>query len=163
MKKLISILVFLLAAPALATEFTVSTTADAALAKGAARENAKTCTYYGLAVGCSQKQAREVFCKRAGFGGVTTCTPNPASTPEAPLPDVCVTTPLVSTCDGAAQVDVYADNAAYVRALFKAAVEQVRAENKAAAAAKIEAAKAGTQVQRDALCAAMGEPAGCLD
>jgi hypothetical protein len=159
MKKLTLILLVLLAAPALATDFTVSTTADAALAKGLARENAKVCQYYGLAVGCSQKAAREQFCRRAGFGGVTTCVPgaNPGD------PQVCTTTPLVSTCAGATQVDVHANASDYVKWLFKADVERIKAENRAASAAKVEAAKAGTQAQKDALCAAMGEPAGCLD
>lgn len=156
MKRLVLIVLALVfAAPVLATDYTVTTSADAALVKGLARENAKVCAFYGLAAGCTQKAAREVFCKRAGVGGVTTC--------DNSKPPVCTTTPLVSTCDGSTQVDIYADTAAYAKALFRQKVDEVKAANKAAAAAKIEAAKSGTRAQRDAVCASIGEQPGCLD
>jgi hypothetical protein len=78
------------------------------------------------------------------------------------------TDPGKNGCRCDPDVDYYCDEHAFQRQVMRADAaerecERIKAENRAASAAKIEAAKAGTQAQRDALCAAMGEPAGCLD
>ena len=88
----------LLAAPAFAGSYTITTSAanDAALTRAMTRANRLTCAAYGLPASCTQVQARQEFCRRAQFGGVTTCVPN--ATPGQP--PVCTTTPLVSTCPG---------------------------------------------------------------
>jgi len=166
MKRILVGLAIVLAFPGSAATITTTTTAsfDGFLARSMARMNRETCRYRSLPVGCTQRQAREVFCRSAGFGGVTTCTPNPASTPEAPLPDICTTTPLVSDCAGATQVDVYSDPAVF---FSREAIRLIREEHAKKLASDVSAAeaaaKAGTPAQRDTYCAGIGLASGCLD
>ncbi len=160
MKKLIlALVILLLAAPALAGTITVTTTTgfDGFLTRAMERANRETCRYYSQPVGCTQSQARKEFCRRAGFGGVTTCT-NPAD------PATCTTTPLTATCDGANRVDVFPDTATFfqkesVRLVREAHATKLQSDVSAAEAA----AKAGTQAQKDAYCVGIGLAAGCLD
>lgn len=164
MKKLILALC-LLALPAFAGTYTLTTNAaaDTKLEKARLRANAQTCTYYGLPKTCSQTQAREIFCKRANFGGVTTCVPDPTSTPQNPKPQICTTTPLVSNCDGATQVDVYTTVQKFIDGEFIRLVRDEYgpkndAEDKAAARA---AWPTMTQADRDAVCGKIGLLPGC--
>lgn len=162
MKRFAILIALFLALPLAAADITVTTSAgfDAFLTRAVTRANRETCKYYGLAVGCTQVQARKEFCKRAGFGGVTTCVPgaNPGD------PQVCTTTPLVSDCPGAPQVDVYATAEAFFR---KESIRLIREEHAKKLASDVSAAeaaaKAGTQAQKDAYCAGIGLASGCLD
>jgi hypothetical protein len=149
----------LLASPLLAGSYTLTTTApqDTALTRAMNRANAATCKYWGQTVGCTQAQARREFCRRAGFGGVTTCT-DPAN------PATCTTTPLVAVCDGSNQVDVFTDVPTFLQ---REVVNMVRdtysatsiADDKAAFQAALDAAN---QAKKDAACVALGLLAGCL-
>ena len=158
MKRFAILIALFLALPLAAADITVTTSAgfDAFLTRAVTRANRETCKYYGLAVGCTQVQARKEFCKRAGFGGVTTC--------DNSVPPVCTTTPLVSDCDGATQVDVYATAEAFFR---KESIRLIREEHAKKLASDVSAAeaaaKAGTQAQKDAYCRGIGMADGCLD
>ena len=165
MKKLILALT-LFALPALAGTYTITTNAgqDAKLDKARLRANAQACAYYGLPKTCTQTQAREQFCKRANFGGVTTCSPDPASTPQNPLPQICTTSPLVSNCDGATQVDVYTNVQKFLDGeIVRLVRDEYGPRNDADDKAAFDAAKAAaSQAQKDQACAALGLPTGCL-
>ena len=107
--------------------------------------------------------ASEQFCRRANFGGVTTCVPDPASTPENPLPQICTTSPLVSDCAGATQVDVYTTVQKFLDGEI---VRLIRDEygpknDQADKASAREAWPTLTQAQRDAVCSSLGLAAGC--
>lgn len=151
MKRLL-LLLTLLALPAFAGTYSITTSAsqDAKLDKARVRANRATCQYYSLPGSCTQTQAREQFCKRANFGG------QPVEGGG--------TTPLVSNCDGATQVDVYTTvqkflDGEIVRLVRDEYGPKNDAENKAA----FDTAKAAaTQAQKDQACAALGLPAGCL-
>ena len=157
MKKFLPILL-LLALPLNAGTLTTTTTAplDTHVAKAMARANKTVCLYYSQGVGCTQAQARKEFCRRAGFGGVTTC--------DNAVPPVCTTTPLTASCDGANQVDVFADVATYWQSVSVEFIrDTMQTRNLADDAAAFEAAKASAnQAAKDAACAALGLAAGCL-
>ena len=164
MKRLV-LLLTLLAFPALAGTYSITTNAsqDAKLDKARLRHNRTICQYYGLPGTCTQTQAREQFCRRANFGGVTTCVPDPASTPENPLPQICTTSPLVSDCAGATQVDVYTTVQKFLDGEI---VRLIRDEygpknDQADKASAREAWPTLTQAQRDAVCSSLGLAAGC--
>jgi len=142
---------------------TVNAAADAKLDKARLRANTQTCTYFNLPRTCSQIQAREQFCKRANFGGQIVCAPDPASTPQNPLPQICTTTPLVSNCDGATQVDVYTTvekflNGEVVRLVRDEYGPKNDTDDKAVARA---AWPTLSRAQRDAFCTSLGLSAGC--
>lgn len=156
----------LLAVPAFAGSYTITTTAgqDTTLTRAMTRANRQTCAAYGLGPSCTQTQARQEFCRRAQFGGVTTCVPDPTSTPQNPKPPVCTTTPLVSNCAGATQVDVFADVPSFLQREVLALVKDAYGKNNDAddLAAFEAARKAATNAQKNALCAAVGLSNGCL-
>ena len=159
MKKFLLLLALLaLAVPALATDYTITTNAnqDGVLAKALARANKATCLYYGQAVGCTQAQARREFCRRAGFGGQPIYDANGVQTG---------TTPLTASCDGSLQVDIYADVATFLkREVVRLVREEYGPKNAQENAAEIQRLiDSGTQAQKDAFCAAIPLPAGCLD
>lgn len=140
MKKLLIIAVLLLALPAWAGSYTLTTTTtqDNVLARTVSRTNAATCRYYGLPVGCTQPQARRAFCRAANLGDV-------------------------ATCEGANQVDIYADVASFlqrevVRLVRETYGPQAQADDAAAAKAAFESM---TVAQKNAQCAALGLAAGC--
>lgn len=155
----------LLALPAFAGSYTITTSAaqDAKLDKARLRANAATCTYYGLPKTCSQTQAREQFCKRANFGGVTTCVPDPASTPQNPLPQICTTTPLVSDCAGANQVDVYPTVQKFLDGeIVRLVKDEYGPKNDADDKSTARAAwPTLSQAQKDSFCVSLGLSAGC--
>lgn len=164
MRKLILALT-LLALPALAGTYSITTNAaaDAKLDKARLRANRATCQYYSLPGNCTQVQAREQFCKRANFGGVVTCTPDPASTPQNPLPQICTTSPLVSNCDGATQVDVYTTVQKFLDGEIARLIrDEYGPKNDADDKATARAAwPTLTQAQRDAVCSSLGLAANC--
>lgn len=140
MKRLLILAVLILSLPALAGSYTLTTTAaqDAILTRTVARTNAATCLYYGLSVGCTQAQARKAFCRAANLGDV-------------------------ANCDGATQVDIYADVPTFlqrevVRLVKEAYGPQAQADDAAAAKTAFEAM---TVAQKNAQCAALGLAAGC--
>ena len=164
MKRLV-LLLTLAALPALAGTYSITTNAagDAKLDKARLRHNRSVCTYYGLPGSCTQVQAREQFCKRANFGGITTCSPDPTSTPQNPKPDICVTSPLVSDCAGATQVDVYTTVQKFLDGEI---VRLIRDEygpknDQADKASAREAWPTLAQAQRDAVCSSLGLSANC--
>lgn len=139
MKKLL-LLLTLVALPAFAGSYTLTTNAtqDTRLERWRVRLNKNTCQYYGLAADCTQVAARKAFCTRAGFGAI-------------------------SSCDGANQVSVYSDVTTMlnnqVSELFDVWRTQLDQEGQAA----FDAAKAAaTTAQKNAACAALGLPNGCL-
>ena len=149
-KKLILALA-LLALPAFAGTYSITTSAsqDAKLDKARLRHNREICKYYGLPGTCTQTQAREQFCRRANFGG------QPIGGGG--------TTPLVSDCAGATQVDVYTTvqkflDGEVVRLVRDEYGPKNDADDKAAARA---AWPTLTQAQRDAVCSSLGLSAGC--
>lgn len=156
MKTLLAAL--LLSSPLLAGSYTVTTVAkeDNALTRAMSRANRQTCARFGLAPGCTQVQAREQFCRIAGFGGQR----DPASTPQNPLPN----TPLVSVCAGSAQVDVFSTLDAFVQSEWNVLLkENYGKKSDAEDLAAWEAAKkAATNAQKNAACAALSLPNGCL-
>lgn len=150
MKKLL-LLLTLLALPAFAGTYSITTNAsqDTKLDKARLRANKATCQYYGLPGSCTQTQAREIFCKRANFGGQPIAGGG--------------TTSLVSNCDGANQVDVYTTvqkflDGEIVRLVRDEYGPKNGAEDKATA--RVNWATL-TQVQRDAFCTSLGLSAGC--
>lgn len=163
--KEVFLLLTLLALPAFAETLTLTTSTpdDNKLTRGMNRANKATCSYFGLSAGCTQKQAREQFCKRANVGGQTTCTPDPTSTPQNPKPQICTTTPLVNNCDGANQVNIFASVQEFSQDHFSGWIksdlaQKNDAEDKATARA---AWPTMTQANRDAVCAKIGLSAGC--
>ena len=157
-------LLTLLALPALAGDYALTATAagDAKITRAMNRANRETCKYYGQAIGCTQAQARKEFCRRAGFGGVTTCTPDPTSTPQNPKPQICTTTPLVANCDGASQVNIFATAQEFAQAEFTELVKGLGAKNDAEDKTAARAAwPTLTQAQRDAFCSSLGLAAQC--
>lgn len=131
----------LLSLPAFAGSYTLTTTAaqDAILTRTVARTNAATCLYYGLSVDCTQAQARKAFCRAASLGDV-------------------------ANCDGATQVDIYADVPTFLQREVVRLVKETygpRAQADDAAAAKA-AFEAMTVAQKNAQCAALGLAAGCV-
>ena len=160
MKKLL-LTVLLLALPAfgqatITNDYTAGQVAS--ITRAMNRENAKTCAYFGLAANCTTPKMREQFCKRAGFGGVTTCVPN--AVPGQP--PVCTTTPLVSDCPGATQSIVYPNITAFDKRTLLLKIDEWHktdeAEDRAAAKAAWDAK---TQAAKDALCPSLGLAAGC--
>ena len=134
-------LVLLLALPAVAGSYTLTTTtnADAVLANIVADTNEATCTYYGLPVSCTQAQARRAFCRAANLGDVATCA-------------------------GATQVDVYADvQSCLQREVLRLVKEEYGPKSDAKRAAAFEKNPLGaTTAQKNAWCSVHGLPNGCL-
>lgn len=158
MKKLLIALALLLAFPALAGTYSITTTAnqDGVLAKAMNRANAATCRYFGQAVGCTQASVRREFCRRNGIGGQPIYDANGVQTG---------TTPLVSDCAGATQFDIYPDVQKFLdKEIVRLVKEEYGPKNAQENAAEIQRLiESGTQAQRDAFCAAVPLPAGCLD
>lgn len=140
MKRLLLALT-LLALPAMAGSYTVTTTTaqDTKLTRAMARQNKITCAQYGLPASCTQPQARKAYCERNGFGGIATCA-------------------------GANTVDIYADVQSYwQRETVRLVLDKLAADLEADDKVAFEAAKAAaTKAQKDAACAALGLPARCL-
>ena len=158
MKKTLLALAFLLALPAFG-QATITNDYSAGqvarITRAMNRENAKTCAYFGLAANCTTPKMREQFCKRAGFGGVTTCD-------NTKTPPVCVTTPLVSDCPGATQFIVYPNITAFDKRTLLLKIDEWAKEDDAADRAAAKAAwDAKTQAQKDALCPSFGLTAPC--
>ena len=160
MKRLLVLLAFC-AMPVMADVVISNTYSDgqaARITRAMNRVNSSTCAYRGLPASCTTTQVREQFCKTNGIGGQTTCVPNvnPA------LPQVCTTTPLDATCNGATQFIVYNTITQFdKRVLLEKITEwttQDEADDRAAAKAAWDAK---TQAQKDAICASLGLPAGC--
>lgn len=140
MKRLLLTLL-VLALPAMAGSYTVTTTTaqDTKLTRAMTRQNRLTCAQYGLTASCTQVQARKAYCEQNGFGGVANCT-------------------------GANTVDVYSDVPTFlqretVRLVLASLAAALEAEDRAAFAAAQETA---TKAQKDAACQSLGLPAGCL-
>ena len=155
MKKLL-ILAFL-AAPLYAGSATTTAGQDATLVWAYTQDNKATCAYYGLPASCTMGQARQQFCKRAGVGGVTTCT-NPSD------PATCTTTALTPTCDGNTQVIIWSDATAYLQRKVNLMIQDDLAAKKAAQAV-IDfnaAAASASQATKDKLCVDLGFSAGCF-
>ena len=150
MKRLV-LLLTLAALPALAGSYTITTSAsqDAKLDKARLRHNREICKYYGLPGTCTQTQAREQFCRRANFGGQPIAGGG--------------TTPLVSDCAGATQVDVYTTVQKFLDGEI---VRLIRDEygpknDQADKASAREAWPTLAQAQRDAVCSSLGLSANC--
>jgi hypothetical protein len=154
MKKLLAIL--LLATP-LAADVTITnvfTDGQAArIERARARVNKEACAYRGLPANCNTTQLRQQFCKTNGFGGQPIIVDGVQTG----------TTPLVSDCSGATQFIIYPSAETFVK---RTMLEKVRewttqdeSDDRAAAKASWDAK---TQVQKDAICASLGLPAGCV-
>lgn len=151
MKKLLA-LAFLLLAPALAADVTITNTYTdgqaARITRAMNRVNKATCAYRGLPANCTTTQVREQFCKTNGFGG-------------QPIPGG-GTTPLVSDCNGATQFIVYNNITQFDKRTLLDKIDewskQDEADDKAAAKAAWDAK---TQTQKDALCPSFGLTAPC--
>ena len=141
MKRLLILALLLLALPAWAGSYTLTTTAaaDTTLAAIVADTNEATCTYYGLPVGCTQPQARKAFCLAANLGNV-------------------------ATCEGATQVDIYADVQSFLqRELLRLVKDEYGPKSNAKRAAAFEKnPAAATTAQKNAWCALHDLPNGCL-
>lgn len=159
MKALLAALL-LSALPALAGSFTVTSNAaqDNALTRAMNRSNKQTCQRFSLPNACTQVQAREQFCRVAGFGGQRVSTPDP------PRPPIITFTPLVSVCAGSTAVTVYSTLDSFVQDEWKALLKEnygKKADDEDTAAF-VAARQAATKAQRDAACQALGLPPGCL-
>lgn len=141
MKRLLFCLLALtLALPAFAGSYVLTTTSnqDARFERWRVRLNRNTCQYYGLAADCTQVNARKAFCTRAGFGAIT-------------------------SCDGANQVDVYSDVQTMLNDQVTSLFDQWKTQLDTEGQAAFDAAKAAATVaQKNAACAALGLPNGCL-
>lgn len=187
MKRTALVLAFvLLAAPVVADDFTISATTRQvnALTRAITKANTETCTSVGLAPNCVQgaaraawigaqngavcsrlalpgscteTEARRQWCAMLGFPGVSTCT-HPDGRGSAEI--VFVT--------AAPHIEVFSSVANFLdRKAVKATLDEYvkRAdEEDAAALAVAEAAikSTGTKAEKDAYCAAIKKPAGCL-
>ena len=134
------LLVFLLlASPALAGTLTITTTAaqDNRLERLRKRMNTQVCAAESLPATCTQPQLRDAYCQR------TAGTPAP--------------------CTGSASLDIYKDAndmaREIIRQSLKAHAATQDAEDKQAWDAALGTA---TTEQKNAACAALGKPAGCL-
>lgn len=143
MKRLTVALALLFATSAAVADVTITYTLTdaqgARLTRAMKRHNRSTCNYYGLPNNCTQPQARTAFCERAGF-------------------------PATSACDGSAQVDVFSDLSKFAkREGARLITEEYASKDAAEDAAAFDAAKsAASTEQKNAVCAALGLPAGCL-
>lgn len=141
MKKLLAL--FLLSSPAFAAAWTVntSTAQDGRFDRDRLKLNAATCAAQGLAVGCTQVQARNAFC--AKIGASAPCTANGQASSE---------------------IIVYSTIGEYLdKYVVQAQADTLKAAQEAEDLAAWETAKkAATKAQKDAACAALGLPSGCL-
>lgn len=144
-------LLLLLAAPALADVTITNSYTDgqaARITRAMNRVNAATCTYFGLPANCNTTQARQVFCRRNGFGG-------------QPI-EGGGTTPLVSDCNGATQFIVYNNITVFEKRTMLEKVNEWATEDEAEDRAAAKAAwDSKTQAQKDALCPSFGLVAPC--
>jgi hypothetical protein len=140
MKRLLALL--LLSAPAFAAgPYSIVTTApqDAKMERARLRFNGDTCKSVALPKNCTQPQARTAFC-------------------------VLTTNQAVTTCPGAAKLDIYADVAAFLQGEVVKMVTNTWGPGNDAADAKAfsDAMATATPTQKDALCADLGLAAGCM-
>ena len=153
MKKLLSLLAFLVALPLAADQTITNTYTDgqaARITRAMNRENAKTCAYFGLAANCTTPKMREQYCKRAGFGGQP--IPPPGSG----------TTPLVSDCPGATQFIIYPNITSFDKRTLLDKINEWQKQDAADDAAAAKAAfLAKTTAEQNAICTSLGLPAGC--
>ena len=160
MKRLFAVLC-LIAAPALADQVITNSYTDgqaARITRAMNRVNAQTCAYRGLPASCNTTQVREQFCKTNGIGGQTTCVPGVLPTD----PQVCTTTPLDATCNGATQFIVYGNITQFdKRVLLEKITEWTTADEAEDRAAAKAAWDAKTQAAKDALCPSFGLTAPC--
>ena len=140
MKKLLAPLALLLALPAFAGTWTITTSAsqDKRLTRQAVKYNAATCMTVELAVGCTQNQARDAYCQ----GTAKTNAP----------------------CTGSGSIVIYADPGRLIDKfligdyLANLAARQDAEDRQAFADWQLTA----TPTQKDSVCAAAGLAAGCL-
>lgn len=137
MKKLLVLALLVLAAPAWAATYTVTTNAaqETRITRARTESNTAACALDGLPANCTQAQADAAVAAAA------------AQTPPKTLPSV----------------TVYATNTAYFMSVISAEFNRIKAAQGTADKAAFEVAKnAATSAQKDAACAAFGLPAGCL-
>lgn len=141
MKKLLAIL--LLASPAFAAAWTVNTgtAQDSRFDRDRLKLNAATCAAQGLAAGCTQSQARNAFCAKIGASA-----------------------PCVANGQESGEIRIYSTVGDYLdRWLIDSHNAELKARQEAEDLAAWETAKkAATKAQKDAACAALGLPSGCL-
>lgn len=139
MRKLLALL--LLAAPAFATNYQISTNTqqDTALTRAINRANKETCFAQNLAIGCTQAQARKAFCTRMRYGAV-------------------------ADCPGALAIDVFADVPTFLqREVVRIVRDEYGAKDATEAKATFDATlKDATKAKKDAACLALGLAAGCI-
>lgn len=145
MKKLLPVLALLTAAvlpaPPLvaASPWTVTNSAalDGKIGKLRLRGNKTTCAFYALGPSCTQAQARDKFCQRAGF-------------PAAP-------------CDGSTSVVIHSTDEAWAQDFWVSAIKTKADELKVDATQTFESAWLAGQTgpALPAACTAYGLPAGC--
>ncbi len=142
MKKTILILL-LAASPAFAAAWTVNTgtAQDNRFDRNRVKLNTATCASVGLGAGCNTSGARNAFC--AKIGQAAPCTANGQSSSE---------------------IIVYATIGEYLdKYLIDAHANDLKAAQEAEDLTAWETAKkAATKAQKDAACAALGLPSGCL-
>lgn len=141
MKKFLATL--LLASPAFAAAWTVNTgtAQDSRFDRDRLKLNAATCATQGLAAGCTQSQARNAFCAKVGASAP--CTANGQASGE---------------------ILVYSTIGEYLdKYVIQSHADTLKAAQESEDLAAWEAAKkAATKAQKDAACAALGLPSGCL-
>lgn len=156
MKKLLSLLAFLVALPAFGDVTITNTYTDgqaARITRAMNRVNAATCAYRGLPANCNTTQVREQFCKTNGFGGQPILDANGVQTG---------TTPLVSDCNGATQFIVYGNITLFDKRVLLEKISEWHAQDEADDRAAAKAAwDAKSQAQKDALCPSLGLTAPC--
>lgn len=145
------------------TETCASVGLPANCVQGAARaawisaQNSPVCSRLGLPVSCTETEARTQWCAMLGFPGLSTCT---HADGRGSADIVFVTS--------APQIEIFPTVANFLgrKAVRTVLDEYVRRadEEDAAAIAVAEAAvkSSGTVAQKNAYCAAIGKPAGCL-
>lgn len=122
-----------------------------------AKTNGAVCTSLGLGPACTETAARTQWCAMLGYQGTATCT-HPDGRGSAQI--VFVTS--------APSIDIYSDLQNYwSRRAAKALLDDVDKRAEADAAAIVAAAEAavktsGTKAEKDAYCAAIKQPAGCI-
>ena len=143
-KLLIALLIALPAFAATPVSFNISDANAARIDRERLRVNKVACESFGLAANCTQAQARNAFCAREG-----------ASAPTHPC-----------TYNGVASdtVRVYPDVSTFVDVeVIKEYTRELKARQDQADKATWDATlAAANQASKDAACAAVGLPAGCL-
>lgn len=138
MKRIATLALFLLlAAPAWAASYTLTTTVaqETRITRGRTASNAAACAIVGLPASCTQAQADAAVAAAA------------AEAPPRVLPTVVV----------------HATNSPYLLSILAAEFVRIKAAQDAADRVSFDAAKAAaTAAQKDAACVALGLAAGCL-